>query len=141
MLYASWGIIKVAIGFLLERVPAGVDLDFIGEELGRIPGVEDVHHIQAWGLTSGTNIFSTHVRASEAADTQTVLEDVHAAIEKTGSFYFATVQVETECVDTQGADDIDITAGKTPDGPLDAHASMTDPGSMADDGSHSTHDH
>ena len=108
MLYASWGIIKVAIGFLLERVPAGVDLDSIGEELGRIPGVEDVHHIHAWSLTSGVNIFSSHVKTSEDADAQTVLKAAHALLEKVGVFYFSTVQVENECIATPGADEIDI---------------------------------
>ncbi len=113
LLYASWSIIKVALGFLLERVPAGVDLDSISHELEQIPGVEDVHHIHAWALTSGTNIFSTHVKATDDADTQVVLKDVHAAIDKNGSFYFATVQVETECIDTPGADDIDIMTTST----------------------------
>ena len=102
------------------------DLDSISRELEQIAGVEDVHHIHAWALTSGTNIFSTHVKAHEDADTQAVLKDVHAAIDNLGSFYFATVQVETECVDTPGADDIDIMAGATPDDSHDAHGSMTD---------------
>ncbi len=111
LIYASWTIIKSSLGFLMETVPDGVDLESISRELRKIAGVEDVHHIHAWALTSGTNIFSTHVKASENADTQAVLEDVHASIDNTGAFYFATVQVETDCVDTPGADDIDIMAG------------------------------
>ena len=125
LLYASWSIIKVALGFLMERVPQGVDLDSIRHELEQISGVEDVHHIHAWALTSGVNIFSTHVKASGDADAQAVLKDVHAAIDKTGSFYFATVQVEKECIDTPGADDIDITTGAVAS---DEHAQMPDHG-------------
>jgi hypothetical protein len=37
-----------------------------------------------------------------------VLKAAHALLEKVGVFYFSTVQVENECIDTPGADDIDI---------------------------------
>jgi cobalt-zinc-cadmium efflux system protein len=123
LIFASWKIIKGSLGFLMETVPDGVDLESISQELRKIAGVEDVHHIHAWALTSGTNIFSTHVKASEGADTQAVLKDVHASIDSTEAFYFATVQVETECIDTPGADDIDIMAGSGSggDGGSDEH--------------------
>ena len=138
LLYASWGIIKVSLGFLLELVPDGVDLDSISQELEQIPGVEDVHHIHAWALTSGTNIFSTHVKIVGNADAQSVLKEVHAAIDENGSFYFATVQVEKECIDTPGADDIDLMASSALGG---EHDSMTDHGSMPDHSSHDMHHH
>ena len=62
LLYVSWSVIRESIGFLLERVPDGVDLDAVRHDLEQLPGVEDVHHIHAWSLTSGVNIFSTHGR-------------------------------------------------------------------------------
>jgi hypothetical protein len=61
------------------------------------------------------------VKALEGADTQAVLRDVHESIDSTGAFYFATMQVETDCVDTPGADDIDIMAGGGHDGHGSAH--------------------
>ncbi len=109
LLYASWTIIKGALGFLLETVPDGVDLGQISNDLSKIAGVEDVHHIHAWALTSGTNIFSAHVKVAESTDPQVVLTDVHSSLNETNSFYFSTVQVEKECVDTPGAEEIDIT--------------------------------
>ena len=56
---------------------------------------------------------------------------VGAALERENSFYFATVQVEKECVDTPGAADIDIAAGSTSAG----HSS---PDTAAGHGMHSS---
>ncbi len=113
LIYASWKIVKSSLVFLMETVPAGVDLEAITRELSEIDGVEDVHHIHAWALTSGTNIFSTHVKISERTDQQQVLADAHRYLDETGMFYFSTVQVETDCLDTPGATDIDIMAGSS----------------------------
>jgi cobalt-zinc-cadmium efflux system protein len=132
LVYASWTIIKGSLSFLLESVPDGVDLGSISRSLLQVAGVEDVHHIHAWALTSGTNIFSTHVKVAEGTDFQGVLNEVHEEIDRTGQFYFATVQVEQECADTPGAGDIDIMAGSS-------SGDQTDHGSNVDHGSHHGH--
>jgi cobalt-zinc-cadmium efflux system protein len=127
LIYASWTIIKGSLGFLLETVPEGVDLETITHGLTEIDGVEDIHHIHSWALTSGTNIFSTHVKISEGVDQQRVLADAHSYLEQTEDFYFSTVQVEAECLDTPGAAAIDIMKGspksesQAPEQPTEHH--------------------
>ena len=51
------------------------------------------------------------MKITEEADQQQVLADAHSYLDETGIFYFSTVQVETECLDTPGAEDIDIMDG------------------------------
>ncbi len=67
LLYASWGIIKDSLNILLESVPKGIDIDEIIESLRSIEGVKDVHHVHAWMLTSGKNIFSAHLQIDDDA--------------------------------------------------------------------------
>nr|NIM38655.1 cation diffusion facilitator family transporter [Hydrotalea flava]NIO94581.1 cation diffusion facilitator family transporter [Hydrotalea flava] len=64
LIYASWGIIKESLNILLETVPKEIDLDKVKKSLTEIEDVIDIHHIHAWAITSGKNIFSTHIRVN-----------------------------------------------------------------------------
>lgn len=108
LIYASWGITKDSLNILLETTPKGVDLDKVVEALRSIPGVADIHHIHAWLITSGRNIFSTHIQVDNLSKSEDVLKEAHRILKEQFNFYFATVQVEKEPTDTSGAEDIDI---------------------------------
>ncbi len=110
LIWASWGIIRDAMHLLMEGTPEGVDLAAIAAELEAIEGVADVHHIHAWALTSGWHVFSAHLRLAEGADPQTVLATAHRLVRSRG-FRFATLQVETHCLDESGAEAIDLGKG------------------------------
>ena len=112
LFYASYRIIKSSLDILLESVPREIDLDKVKESLYSVKGVRDIHHIHAWTLTSGKNIFSSHMRVEDLLASDRVLKEVHVVLKKTYNFYFSTVQIETECTDEGDALDIDIEAGK-----------------------------
>ncbi|MFQ6012177.1 MAG: cation diffusion facilitator family transporter [Thermoplasmata archaeon] len=107
LVWASVGIIRESTRVLMETVPSDVDITRVREELQRIEGVKDVHHIHAWALTSGKNLFSAHIRIDEAADHEGVLDEAREAIRTRFGFYFSTLQVETSC-SAEGAEDIDF---------------------------------
>ena len=65
LVYASIGITRDSIKILSETVPKDVDLEKVKDSLQAISGVEDVHHIHAWTITSGVNIFSTHIKTGD----------------------------------------------------------------------------
>jgi len=71
-------------------------------------GVKDVHHVHAWGLTSGTHIFSGHLRVAEGVDAQAVLKAAHRMLRERYGFFFVTLQVEAVCLDESGAEAIDL---------------------------------
>jgi cobalt-zinc-cadmium efflux system protein len=96
LLYASWGIIRDSLNILLETVPEDIDLEEVKKALQAIPGVKDIHHQHAWVITSGKNIFSTHMRLHDPSKSQAILEDAN------------TIQIEEECTDKGEARDIDI---------------------------------
>ncbi|MBR9699326.1 cation transporter [Candidatus Woesearchaeota archaeon] len=108
LLWASWSIIKGAFDILLESAPPNIDLDEVRKKIESIRGVQDVHHIHAWVLTSGKNIFSSHVRISPNVDSEKILSKVYSLLKDGYKFYFSTIQAEKKCYDTD-ADHIDIT--------------------------------
>ena len=110
LLWASWGILREATHLLMDGAPPGVSLTDIADELGQIDGVADVHHIHGWALTSGRHVFSGHIKVAEGHDPQSVLEAAHTILREDHDFYFATLQVETRCLDEDHSGAIDITA-------------------------------
>ncbi|MDA0742541.1 MULTISPECIES: cation diffusion facilitator family transporter [Brevundimonas] len=108
LIWASWGILRDAAHLLMEGTPTGVSLSQITEALAGIEGVADVHHAHAWALTSGKQVFSSHIRVSKGSDPQNVLFTAHALLRERFGFFFVTVQVEDRCLDESGAEQIDV---------------------------------
>ena len=114
LLWASWTILRDSVTILLDTVPTDLDLQHARHRIQAVDGVDNVHHMHAWALTSGRNLFSTHVLVAEDADPQAVLHEVQSMLKDDFGVYFSTIQVETEiCEAESGAEHIDFV---TPEG-------------------------
>jgi len=111
LLWASWGILRDAAHLLMEGTPADVSLAEVTRNLEQLEGVENVHHVHAWALTSGRYVFSGHVRVRSGADPGAVLSAAHEMLKSRYSFFFVTLQVENVCLDESGAEAIDVMRG------------------------------
>ncbi len=60
ILYSAWGLVREATDVLLESVPSHIDLNAVLEELRGIDGLDDVHDVHVWTLTSGFVVLSGH---------------------------------------------------------------------------------
>jgi cobalt-zinc-cadmium efflux system protein len=109
LLFASWGIVRDSLVVLLEGTPADIDLNEVGKSLSNIEGVSDIHHIHAWTITSGKNVFSTHLRLDDGASSDAVLAEAHMRLADEFGFYFSTVQLESHCTDLDEVQEIDVT--------------------------------
>lgn len=108
LIYASWSIIKDSFNILLETVPKDVDLDKVKKSLQSISGVRNIHHMHAWAISSGKNIFSTHIQIEDLSKSHDILKETHKILKEKFNFYFSTIQIEKECTDTGEAKDIDF---------------------------------
>ena len=69
-----------------------------------------MHHVHAWSLTQGRNVFSAHIRVDDLGrDGQRVLKNVHDMHRAKFGMYFSTLQVEDACLDEDSAKAIDVT--------------------------------
>jgi cobalt-zinc-cadmium efflux system protein len=124
LLWASWGILKESLHILLQGTPEDVDLDAAISAIGDLNGVIDVHHVHAWSLTSGLNIFSSHVRVQDAGRGQQILTEVSNLLRDRFNIYFSTIQIEELCLSGEDrAAAIDVA-----DLSIDAHGAHGDPG-------------
>ena len=68
LFWASWTIVRSALRILLQSTPEDLTLR-LRSRLWKEEGVKDVHHVHAWSVTSGRNLFfRTSVRREFAGD-------------------------------------------------------------------------
>lgn len=54
-------LLRETLDVLLESAPKGVDMTQVRAHILALPGVEDVHDLHAWTITSGMPVLSAHV--------------------------------------------------------------------------------
>lgn len=108
LLWASWGILSQASHLLMDGTPADISLPDVARALDQLDGVNDVHHIHGWALSSGRSVFSAHLRIDPVNDSQDILEQAHELLRTKFDFFFSTLQIETDCLDEAATTDIDI---------------------------------
>ncbi|RKS03413.1 cation diffusion facilitator family transporter [Flavobacterium sp. 102] len=57
----TFGLLKESVDILLEGVPKDVNFTAVEKYLKEKPGVESVHDVHVWSLTSGVNALSGHI--------------------------------------------------------------------------------
>lgn len=57
-------LLRETLNVLLEAAPKGVDMAQVRAHVLALPGVEDVHDLHAWTITSGMPVLSAHVVVS-----------------------------------------------------------------------------
>lgn len=80
-----------ALRILNQQAPEHVDLDALRAELAAVPGVQDVHDLHVWSVTTGMDVATVHVIGS--GDYARVLADTRAVLTAHGLAH-ATVQVD-----------------------------------------------
>jgi cobalt-zinc-cadmium efflux system protein len=61
ILYSSWDILKSAFNILMDATPPGLDITTIQQEMLRIEGIEDVHHIHVWNISPERIALAAHI--------------------------------------------------------------------------------
>ncbi|MFG2497504.1 cation diffusion facilitator family transporter [Streptomyces sp. NPDC048441] len=57
-------LLRETLNVLLESAPKGVDMAEVRSHILALPGVEDIHDLHAWTITSGMPVLSAHVVVS-----------------------------------------------------------------------------
>lgn len=90
----TWLLLKDAVGVLLEGTPSDVNLASLRESIAGVAGVESVHDLHVWSLTSGVNAMSVHAVLADHAMHDEVLAAVQKRVNQDYKIAHATVQVE-----------------------------------------------
>jgi len=91
----TYHLLREAVDVLLEATPKGIDLDEVRRHILGAPGVEDVHDLHAWTITSGMNVVSAHVTVEPGADGAAVLDELCRCLSGDFDIEHSTFQLET----------------------------------------------
>jgi cobalt-zinc-cadmium efflux system protein len=95
ILSSSWVLIRDAVDVLLEGTPAQVNIVSLQHELRRVEGVESVHDLHVWTLTSGVLAMSCHLVISNGQLSHNqVLAQVNGLARERFQIDHTTVQIE-----------------------------------------------
>ncbi|WP_088778524.1 cation diffusion facilitator family transporter, partial [Staphylococcus argenteus] len=61
VLISGWRVTKDAVHVLMEGTPKNVEIDAVIKTIESIPGVNNMHDLHVWSITSGQNALSCHV--------------------------------------------------------------------------------
>jgi cobalt-zinc-cadmium efflux system protein len=93
LLPRTWQLLKSALDVLLEATPANLKLAEVESAMARVPGVESVHELHIWSITSGFVAMSGHVTA-RGRSSEDVLHDLQLMLRGRFGIEHATLQVE-----------------------------------------------
>ena len=77
----TFGLLKESVDILLEGVPKDVNYDAVEKYISKNPGVDSIHDLHIWSLTSGVNALSGHI-IMKPETTITEMNDIIFEIKK-----------------------------------------------------------
>lgn len=95
ILRGAWTLVRDSIDVLLESTPAHISAASVRDQLAQIPGIESVHDLHVWTVTSNVIAMSVHAIVREPERHQHVLEHVLDAMRLFG-IQHVTVQLERQ---------------------------------------------
>jgi cobalt-zinc-cadmium efflux system protein len=91
----SWSLLRDSIDVLLEATPRGVNMSEVRRHILEAPGVDAVHDIHAWTITSGMNVVSAHVVMTPDANPGAILDHLGMCLSDDFDIDHSTFQLET----------------------------------------------
>jgi cobalt-zinc-cadmium efflux system protein len=94
MLAASYRLLRDSGRIFLEAAPKGLDVAAIGRAMVGVAGVQEVHDLHVWEVTSGFPALSAHVLVDAQADCHEARRELAAALRDRFAIEHTTLQVD-----------------------------------------------
>lgn len=94
ILGSSWKLVRESVDILLEAVPSHIDLGEVRNAIAEIDGVDEVHDLHVWTLTSGFLAMSGHALICDPGKQKEILRDIHNRMHDRFGIDHVTVQIE-----------------------------------------------
>lgn len=96
ILFSSWSLIKDSLSVLMQSVPKGIRLDEVRETIEAVAGVQKVHDLHVWAVTSDIYTLSAHAVVESGGDFHEVLNGIEDTLKEHFNIEHTTIQLETE---------------------------------------------
>jgi cobalt-zinc-cadmium efflux system protein len=98
ILRGAYALIVESIDIFLEATPKDINMEELLDELRKIQGVKEVHHIHLWTITSGINAMSAHVLIDDRliSTSAHILKEIKSLLRNKYKMEHSTIQFECE---------------------------------------------
>lgn len=94
ILWGSMGLMRESVGMSLMGVPSSIEVGEVEGELGRLEGVETVHDLHVWPLSTTEIALTAHLVAPTAQSTDELLETARKMLHDRFAIEHCTIQIE-----------------------------------------------
>ncbi|HEY8591812.1 MAG TPA: cation diffusion facilitator family transporter [Sphingomicrobium sp.] len=95
ILWGSFGLLRESTGMSLAGVPSGIELERVEAALGELPGVETVHDLHVWPLSTTETALTAHLVAPSVASTDELLLAARKMLHDRFHIEHCTLQIES----------------------------------------------
>lgn len=95
IVWSSWNLIRESTNVLLEGTPAHINLRAVEEAILKTEGVQDVHDLHIWTITSGREALSAHVIHLDTVSPPELLSELRNKLHTLFGVDHLTIQMET----------------------------------------------
>lgn len=92
----TWSLLKESLNLAMDAVPKGIDPDGIRQYLTDLPGVEAVHDLHIWGLSTTETALTAHLVKPDAADDDRVIQQASETLRTRFGVGHITLQWERD---------------------------------------------
>ncbi|WP_447954248.1 cation diffusion facilitator family transporter [Sphingopyxis chilensis] len=96
----TWILLRDTANVLLEGVPRGMSLGDVRAAIVDVPGVQDVHDLHVWSITSGSISCSVHIVVNDVGQAEAIRSQVAQTLSQSFQIEHTTIQTESR----QGAE-------------------------------------
>ena len=98
---SGWRVLRQSLHVLMEGVPEGISLDKLTKVMNEVEGVEGVHHVHVWTITSGFNAMSGHIVVNGQLNVHETQKIIQAVESKMKEIDINHVTLQVECKHNQ----------------------------------------
>ena len=101
---SAWSIVAETVHILTEGTPRGIDLHEVATYIQSFAGVENVHHLHIWGLSSRVQALSAHVVVKDQliSTVNKISFEIEQGLEHRFGINHPTLQFESQSCPDQG---------------------------------------
>lgn len=101
ILISSLSLIRESLWVLMEAVPGHINLKTVSNAMANISGVQAIHDLHIWTLSSGKVALSAHIFIHELSSWQTIMTALRQLLKEQYKIDHVTLQPEPEVIDCQ----------------------------------------
>ena len=92
----TWGLLRDSVDMAMDAVPRGIDVDAVRCWLADLPGVEEVHDLHIWAMSTTETALTAHLLRPVSINGDAFLHTACQGLQDRFGIGHSTIQVETD---------------------------------------------